>query len=158
MRIDVYQHIQKDIDAIEGIVSGSGSEASSTGPQSMLDVFIGTAYAQDELDAAIKEAALRRKGRLAELQQLMAQGVIGEDKFGLLTVVGTGAASSGVEDLVAEENADRMTIYEELARKNSSPLEAIQELYASRLQSDAPPGTPIEVLDKATGTSEWKKK
>jgi uncharacterized protein YdbL (DUF1318 family) len=158
MRIDVYQHIQKDINTIEDIVSGSGGEVSSTGQQSMLDLFIVSAYAQEDLDAAIKEAALRRKGRLPELQSLMSQGIIGEDKFGLLEIIKASDASSVTEGLVAAENYDRMLIYKELARKNNTPLGDIQGIYALRLQQDAPSGTPIEVLDEATGDSEWKNK
>lgn len=158
MRIDVYQHIQNDINAIEDIVSGSGGEVSATDQQSMLNFFLGTAYAQDELDAAIKEAALRRKERLPELQSLMAQGIIGENKSGLLEIVGTGAASSATEKIVDGENADRTTIYKELARKNNTSLEAIRGLYSSRLQEDVPPGTPMEVLNKASGVYEWKNK
>lgn len=157
MRIDVYQHIQKDIDAIEDIVSGSGGEASAVDQQSMLGFFISNAYAQDELDEAIKEAALRRKDRLPELQSMMAQGVIGENKSGLLEIVDAGTASS-VEEIVEEENRDRLVIYKELARKNNTSVEEIQAIYAARLQQDAPSGTPIEVVDKSTGTAEWKNK
>ncbi|MFC1708490.1 DUF1318 domain-containing protein [Candidatus Omnitrophota bacterium] len=158
MRIDVYQHIQNDIDAIEDIVSGSGGDVSSTDQQSMLNFFLGTAYAQDELDATIKDAALRRKEKLPELQSLMSVGVIGENSFGLLEIVDTGAASSATEKLVEEENADRMIIYKELARKNNTPLKEIQGIYSLRLQEGVPSGAPIEVLNKTTGALEWKNK
>ena len=158
MRIDVYQHIQKDIDAIEDIVSGSGAEASSTDQQSMLDLFIGNAYAQDELDASIKEAALRRKMRLPELQSLMSQGIIGENKSGLLEIVDAATADSATKEIVDKENIDRILIYEELARRNNTSLKEIQDIYAARLQQDAPVGTPMEVLNRSTGVSEWKNK
>jgi uncharacterized protein YdbL (DUF1318 family) len=51
-----------------------------------------------------------------------------------------------------------MVIYREVARKNGASVEEVQKLYAKRLQSDAPAGTPIEVLDAATGRYQWKVK
>lgn len=78
MRVDIYQHIQNDIDAIEGVVSGSQTQAQTPDKHSKLNFFIGTAFAQDDLDPAVKEAALRRKARLSALQSLMSQGAIGE--------------------------------------------------------------------------------
>ena len=158
MRVDIYQHIQKDIDAIEDIVSGSGSNATSSGQHSMLHYFIGTAYAQEELDPAVKEAALRRKARLSLLYSLMDKGIIGENKSGLLTIIDTSTSDSSVEKIVNEENGDRMIIYRGLAGKNNTTLEDIQKLYASRLQNDAPAGTPVEVLNEAIGIFGWQKK
>jgi hypothetical protein len=60
MRLDVYQHVEKDIDAIENIVSGSGD-------QGFLDVFVKEAYAADELSPEVEQAALRRRDRRAGL-------------------------------------------------------------------------------------------
>lgn len=158
MRVDIYQHIQNDIDAIEDIVSGTGNEAPSTDQRSMLDYFIGTAYAQEGLDPAVKAAALRRKERLLILYSLMGKGIIGENKAGLLTIVDKAVSDTSVEKTVAQENSDRMLIYQALARSNNTALEEIQTLYASRLQNDAPPGASIEVFNGTRGVFEWKKK
>lgn len=60
--------------------------------------------------------------------------------------------------MVNQENSDRMLIYQALAQKNNTPVTEIQKLYASRLQSDAPSGTPIEVLNSSSGAWQWQKK
>lgn len=158
MRVDIYQHIQNDIDAIEDIVSGTGSEAASADKHSMLNFFIGSAFAEEALDPSVKEAALRRKERLASLQALMAKGAIGENKSGLLEVVDAGVGDASVQTMVNAENGDRMVIYQALAAKNNTALSEIQKMYASRLQNDAPSGTPVEVVNASSGASEWQRK
>lgn len=135
MRLDIYQHVQEDIDAIEDIVSGSA------GGHSMLDIMVGTAYAQD-LSDELKEAALRRKARYDRLMSLEAAGVIGENRSGLVTVRAPGDGSERA--IAAEENSDRMIIYKGIAAKNGVPVSEIQNIYAERLQASAPSGTPIE--------------
>lgn len=141
MRLDVYQHVQSDINAIENIVTGTSQQAKTPGPQSMLDYFIGTAYAQG-LDPEVEAAALRRKTRLTELTSLEASGVIGEDNSGFV-VVRTGP-DTNAQRITREENADRMIIYKEIAEKNGISVNEVRKLYAERLQESAPAGTPIE--------------
>lgn len=155
MRLDVYQHVQKDIDAIEGIVSGSGENSRPADKQSMLDYLIPAAHAQEDLDPQVEEAALRRKDRHAELASWQEKGVFGEDRAGLLQLRMPQTANVSLQGLVDSENADRMVIYKALAKKNQTSMEAIQELYAQRLQKDAPSGTPIEIVNSATGEYEW---
>ena len=155
MRLDVYQHVQKDIDAIEGIVSGSGENSRPADKQSMLDYLIPAAYAQEDLDPQVEQAALRRKARRDELASWQEKRVIGEDKAGLLQIRIPEASGASLRALVESENADRMIIYKALAKKNQTAVEAIQELYAQRLQKDAPSGTPIEIVNSATGEYEW---
>jgi len=155
MRLDVYQHVQKDINAIEDIVSGSGNNTTPADKQSMLDYFVSSAYAQEELDPQVEQAALRRKARREEIASWQQKRVLGEDKAGLLQIRVPEASNAALEQLVAAENADRMTIYNALAKKNQTSVQSIQELYAERLQRDAPAGTPIEVVNAASGTYEW---
>ena len=143
MRLDVYQHIQNDIDAIESLVSGPGD-------QSFLGFFVGTAYAQG-LSPAVEEAALRRKARLPALTSLESSGVVGENAAGLVVVRSGGDPSAGA--IVSDENNDRMVIYGEIAAKNGTPVSDVQKLYAERLQRDAPAGTPIE-----TPPGNWRTK
>ena len=158
MRLDVYQHVQKDINAIEDIVTGAPEEKKPGDQQSLLGIFIGCAYAQEELSLEIQQAALRRKDRVSELYALEGQGVVGEDKLGLVKLRDSSRGDASVEELIAAENQDRMIIYNSVAAKNNTPVEEIQKVYAQRLQADAPSGTPIEVLNKETGAYEWKKK
>jgi len=161
MRLDIYQHVEKDIDAIESIVSGSKEKAKSKDSQSLLDYFVSTSYAQEDLSPEVEQAALRRKDRRSELSSYEEKGIIGENKSGLVEVrllAGMKEAQGMREKLVKEENSDRMIIYQAVAKKNGTTVEEVQKLYAQRLQNDSSGGTPIEALNESTGTYEWKLK
>ena len=156
MRLDVYQHVQKDIDSIEDIVSGSKKANKAADKQSLLNYFVSTAYAQDALDPQVEQAALNRKARRAEIVSLLQAGAVGENKLGLLEI--RKAADPIASQAVAAENKDRMVIYKSLAAKNNTAVEDIQKPYASRLQNDAPPGAPIETFNSSTGDYQWQTK
>ncbi|MGD9015027.1 MAG: DUF1318 domain-containing protein [Candidatus Omnitrophota bacterium] len=158
MRLDIYQHIEKDIDAIEDIVSGSPEETQSSNKKDFLDYFIPQAYAQEGLSPEVEQAALRRRDRHAELISWQKKGIIGEDRLGLLDIRNPQVMDSALLDLVKAENNDRMIIYAQVAEKNNAPVREVQKIYAKRLQDDAPAGTEIEVLNQETGAYEWKRK
>ncbi|MDD5439597.1 MAG: DUF1318 domain-containing protein [Candidatus Omnitrophica bacterium] len=142
MRVDVYQHVEKDIDSIENIVSGNSPAAAvQNKPVSMLDCLMADAYAED-IQTKIEQLALKRRDRYSALTQAEAKGIIGENKAGLVEIRGSGDSSAG--QLVQAENADRQGIYNLVAEKNGTSVSDVQKLYAKRLQSDAPQGTPIE--------------
>jgi uncharacterized protein YdbL (DUF1318 family) len=147
MRLDVYQHVQKDIDAIESIVSGSEENKKAVEKQSLLWIFVREAYAQEALSPEVEQAALRRKDRLEDLSSWEAKGVIGENKNGLVEIRNSQGADSAAGQIVAGENADRMIIYQSVANKNGTSVEEVQKLYAKRLQTNAPAGTPVETPD-----------
>ncbi len=149
MRLDIYQHIQKDIDAIEGIVSGAGKQSRLGG------IFLGTAYAQEELSAQLQDAASRRKQRKQELDNWFIQGVIGENKSGFVELRINEKKDDAVT-LIKAENDDRMLIYQELAKKNNTTLEEIERIYAEKLQKNAPAQAPVEAKNESTGSFEWK--
>jgi len=154
MRVDVYQHIQKDVDSIEDLVTG-GTSSSGNKSGSFLFLSVKEAYAQEALSPEVEQAALRRRDRRAQLISLERQQVLGENKSGLVEI--KGPADSALSELVKEENNDRMIIYRALAAKNNTSVEEVQKLYATRIQKDAPAGTPIEVLNESTGGAyEWK--
>ncbi len=140
MRLDVYQHVVKDIDEIENIVAGKGKKELS-------GFFITNAYA-DSLDPQVEAAAIRRRDRKGSVASLLSQGSAGEGRNGLLV-----QRSGGGESVIQEENADRMVIYQALAQKNGTSVSDVQKLYAERLQKDAPSGAPVE---QASG--EWTTK
>ncbi len=147
MRLDIYQHIEKDIDAIEGIVSGSADKAKSEkGNQSWLSTILPSAYAQ-ELSPEVEQAAYRRKDRRDQLLSLEGKGIVGENNLGLTVIRNASLADASVQGMVNSENNDRMVIYQNVAKKNSSSVEEVQKLYAKRLQADAPAGTPVETID-----------
>jgi uncharacterized protein YdbL (DUF1318 family) len=160
MRLDVYQHVQKDIDDIESIVSGAKpvdkEKSAAKDNQSLLGCFLTNAYAKEGLSPDVEQAALSRRGRLSDLASWESKGVIGENKLGLVEIRNAGTADSSVGQLVQAENSNRMVIYQSIAQKNSTSVEEVQKMYAQRLQNDAPSGTPIEVFDQSTGKYIWK--
>lgn len=156
MRLDIYQHVAKDIDDIESIVSGGEGQPVKKAPQSRFHLFVATAFAQDaDLSPEVEQAALSRRERRPELVFWQERRVLGENKSGLVEI--RGSADTSVEALVSAENKDRMVIYGAIAEKNGTSVEEVQKLYAKRLQSDAPSGTPIEVVNE-DGSSQWRTK
>ncbi|MBU2102776.1 MAG: DUF1318 domain-containing protein [Candidatus Omnitrophota bacterium] len=151
MRLDVYQHVVKDIDDIESIVSGTTPRAA--GITRKASWLIENVYAEDGLSPDVEAAALRRKDRLPQLTSWEEKGVIGENREGLVVVRASGSVDA---QLVSDENADRMVIYQWIAKKNGTSVASVKELYAKKLQETAPSGTPIEVMDGATGNYGWK--
>ncbi|MFH1878508.1 MAG: YdbL family protein [Candidatus Omnitrophota bacterium] len=142
MRLDVYQHVQDDINAIESIVTGgTGQAAPASLIVSFFDSMVNTAYAGD-LPSGLEDAALRRRARYSSLFALMQSGVAGENNSGMVVVRKSTDASA--EKIVKDENNDRMIIYKGIAAKNGTSLQDVQAVYAARLQKDAPQGTPVE--------------
>ncbi|HNX80623.1 MAG TPA: DUF1318 domain-containing protein [Candidatus Omnitrophota bacterium] len=143
MRLDIYQHVAKDIDAIENIVTGTQNKPAPADNRSCLSVFIATAYAQS-LDQDVEAAALRRRDRLSNLEAYESKGVLGESKQGLVVIQSADKADTQARALVESENSDRLVIYQSVARKNGIPLADVQKMYAKKLQQNAPAGTPLE--------------
>lgn len=158
MRVDIYQHVVKDIDEIENIVAGSDEKPKATGAKqgSFLRFLEATAYAQEGLSPEVEKAALNRKARRDALSGYEAKGVIGENKSGYVEIRGSG--DSIAQDLVSAENADRRVIYQSVADKNGVSVSEVERLYAKRLQQDAPSGAPIEALNEPTGSYAWTTK
>jgi uncharacterized protein YdbL (DUF1318 family) len=144
MRLDVYQHVQKDINTIEDLVTGSGSSQGAADKQSFLNFGAGVAYAQ-ELSPQVEEAAMRRKARRGELVSLEQAGIVGESNKGLVQVMKPEHIVA--DSIVNEENADRMVIYNSIAAGNGTAVSDVQKLYAERLQKDAPSGTQVQADD-----------
>jgi len=157
MRLDIYQHIQKDIDAIENIVSGSQEKINLKDNQSQLH-FLQPLYAQEGLDPQLEQSEKNRKNRHTQISSLQAKGIIGENKSGLVEIKDSTSKTASIESLAKAENDDRLVIYRTIAQKNNSSMEEVQKIYAKRLQQDAPSGTPIEVFNDSSGRYEWKVK
>jgi len=143
MRLDVYQHVSKDIDSIENIVSGATQKPAKPDIKSSLNIFVSQAYAQEGLGADVEQAALRRRDRRPQLAVYESKGIVGENASGLVEI--RAAAGADAQALVSAENSDRMIIYTAVAQKNGTSVTEVQKLYAKRLHSDAPAGTPLEV-------------
>lgn len=158
MRLDIYQHVEKDIDAIESIISGPEDNKKAADEQSFLGIFVSEAYALEGFNPEVEQAALRRKDRLVELSSWEAKGIIGENKKGFVEIRNSQVPDPPLSQIVSAENSDRMIIYRSIAEKNGTLVAEVQKLYAKRLQEKAPSGTPIEVVSQETGIAEWKTK
>jgi len=132
MRLDIYQHVAKDIDAIEDIVSGNNPKPAPGEKGSMLDIFVKDAYAQDSFGPEVEQAAYSRRDRKAQLDSLEASGAVAENQLGMVEM--TGSADSSVKALVDAENADRMVIYKAIAAKNGISVGEVQKIYAKKIQ------------------------
>jgi len=124
-----------------------------------LDVF------QHTNDAASKPAApsnssdsaeVRRRNRMADIQNFKNSRLVGEGRDGLLSVRIDTAGDAGdyVRKTVAEENADRMALMKALAEKEKRNLDDIQSAQAALWQKRAFKGELIEV-SSPDGTFEW---
>ncbi|PIW67416.1 MAG: hypothetical protein COW10_05790 [Candidatus Omnitrophica bacterium CG12_big_fil_rev_8_21_14_0_65_42_8] len=134
MRLDIYQHVAKDIDAIEGIVSGNEKKPAVGKQGTWLDAFVKDAYAQESLGPEVEKAVYSRKDRRPQLVSLEESGAAGENNLGLVEIKQN--ADSSVKALVDAENADRMVIYKAIAAKNGISIEEVQKIYAKKLQEN----------------------
>src|SRR5512135_2299954 len=141
MRVDVYQHVSKDVNSIEDMIKTPA--AGQVGKTSLIFWGVSSAYAQEGYPADVQNAIDRRRDRRARLEALEAQGVIGENAAGMTELKGAG--SSDAAGIVADENNDRRAINEYVAQKNGASVDDTAKVSAKRIQADAPAGTPIEV-------------
>ena len=107
-------------------------------------------FASFALAGEADDIKARMKERLATIDALKAQGVVGENNKGLLEVRGTGGQGA---DIVAAENNDRMVVYQAIAKKTGATVEQVGMRRALQIQATAAPGTWIQ-----TGDGQWRKK
>ena len=88
-----------------------------------------TAFSQD-----IKE---RMKNRLPQIVELKKKGIIGEDNLGFLQFVGTVKEK---EDIVKDENNDRLKVYEAIAKQQGTSAEAVGKRRAIQIAEKADAG------------------
>lgn len=145
MRLDVYQHVAKDVDDIESIVEGRTAKSATVA--SLIDgMFVTNAYAEEGgLGAEATEAAYRRRDRRSELMKFEVRGTLGESWSGLVVVRVPG--DSRAQQVMTEENADRMIIYRAIAEKNGSSVEAVQKVYSERLRNGLESGASFQNPD-----------
>ena len=74
-----------------------------------------------------------------ELETAKSQGLVGERADGFVGVV-VGNPTPEVQALADSVNARRRATYEEIARKNGTPLDAVAALAGAKLIARTPPG------------------
>ena len=102
-------------------------------------VFGATALRAAENLGAVKA---RMEQRIAPLNDLKARGVIGENNQGYLEP--RGAASPADQQMVSAENADRRTVYTDIAAKTGATPDAVGRHRAQQIAGIAQPGHWIQ--------------
>ena len=147
MRLDIYQHVEKDVDSINDQIYGGQA-------QQMNFIFgVRPVYAS-EFSSEFAGAIERRRARLEVVEAYLSQGVIGENRNALLEV--RGSASADIQALVSQENKDRETIYQETARKNNTDIAGVRSVFFEKDYQRAPSGYWFEMCEN--GRCVWKKK
>lgn len=82
--------------------------------------------------------------RLPVINQLKAQGFIGENKIGLLEYRG---ANQPNPDVINAENADRMAVYSKIAKKQKVSAQQVGARRAIQIAGKAKPGTWLQKSD-----------
>ncbi|MDJ0784134.1 MAG: YdbL family protein [Desulfosarcinaceae bacterium] len=109
---------------------------------SLVFSFVTAAWAQD-----IKS---RMRSRLPDIVALKAEGVIGENNQGYLTIL---KAPTDKKALIAAENKDRRTVYNAIAKKQGTTPALVGQRRALQIAKKADPGTMIQGED-----GQWRAK
>ncbi len=83
----------------------------------------------------------RMKNRLPVIKELKAKQILGEDNKGLLQFVG---AKREKEDVVANENKDRKTIYTAIAKQQGTSAELVGKRRAVQIAKKATKGEWVQ--------------
>lgn len=149
MRVDVYQHVVKEVDSIEDQIYGDDGNKVNR-----IFGFSNCAYAADYNENELEEVVNRRKARGGLIEQLMDTGAIGENREAFLEE--RSGLDSSMQRIVVEENQDRAKMYAILARKNGVSISDIKKVVFQDHYNRARSGWWFEVNDN--GRYVWRKK
>lgn len=110
-------------------------------------VFAGGVSVRAEDLRAVKA---RMEQRLSQIDQLKAQGAIGENNRGFLEQRG---GSGDATAAVAAENSDRSQVYAEIAKKSGATPDNVGRQRARRIATESAPGVWLQKDDGS-----WYKK
>lgn len=148
MRVDVYQHVVKDIEDINDQIYGS--------PEKDFNFLFDFArvYAADQMSTAIS----RRKERVDVIEEYFVQGYIGENKNAFLELRGNvpEEKSGQIQKVISEENKDREMLYKAIAEKNGIGVSSVQKVSFESDYKRALSGYWFQALDGEEYI--WKKK
>lgn len=117
-----------------------------------VDVYSKSDPKKQKDEATQMQAAIARRARMAEVQSLKNDRVIGEDREGYLDVRKVPDDKKYAEyqqKIVSSENNDRAVIYLATAQKDGTPMEMVQRDYAKLWRERSFPG---EWIQKDDGT------
>ena len=134
MRVDIFQHARQTAD--DTGETPAQPQASATEP-----------------------IESRRRDRMAEIQRFKNSRLVGENRYGLLTIreVPTGPYGQRLKETVDAENADRKALMKALAAEHSVAQSRIEADQAALWRDRAFPGEWIE-QQQPDGTWQWVQK
>jgi uncharacterized protein YdbL (DUF1318 family) len=107
----------------------------------LVSMTVGASALRAEDLGAVKH---RMEQRLAQIDHLKSQGVIGETNRGLLELRG-GNVEAG--DAVAAENRDREIVYAEIAKQTGTSFEQVARHRARKIAADSARGVWLQKED-----------
>lgn len=153
MRVDVYQHVAKDVESIQDQIYGS------TPKQINAILRMNEAYAQ-EYSSDVTAAIERRKGRKEAVDKYFNKGYVGENRDAYLQFIAKEEILTDLENTIqstiTEENADRSTIYKAIAQKNGVDVSETAKVFFDDDYKRAANGYWFEVYEGGRYT--WKQK
>ena len=153
LRVDVYQHVEKDVESIEDQIYGNK-------PIKVNFIFgLQSLYAQ-EYSQDVVDAIERRKERSKKIDEYMRKGFLGVNKNDLLQVVNPipPGLKGSILELVNKENSDRIIIHEAVAKKNNADISDIEKVFFKDHFDRAPKGYWFEIYDIEKGKFLWVQK
>ena len=108
----------------------------------ILAAFCASALVAHAGDVASAKAGMRE--RVAAIDKLKAAGAVGEANTGLLAARAEGEETAKV---VAAENADRLVVFAELAKKTGGTAEDAGKTFAKQLAAASKPGVWLQRED-----------
>ena len=154
MRVDVYQHVVKDVESIEGQVYGQEPEQSNR-------IFVLKLAYADERSPETEPAVQRRKKRMSKINDYFGKGYIGENRKADLEMRARDLPPDlhrEIEKTIREENKDREIIYRAVAKKRGANVSEVRKVFFEDHHKRAPAGSWFEVYDKEKGKYIWVKK
>lgn len=152
MRVDVYQHVVKDVESIQDQIYGSSQK------QINAILFLQEAYAQ-EYSQNVSDAIERRKERRVLVEEYLSKGYIGENKDAYLQMISNNIPTDTQPSLftvVKDENSDRKLIYKAIADKNGVDISQTAKVFFDDDYKRAPAGYWFEITEN--GSYRWIKK
>lgn len=155
MRVDIYQHVVKDVESIEGEIYGNKQQIN------MNTLFLWENVYAAQYSSEVSFAIEKRKARAAIIEDYFQKGYIGENKEAYLEIVSqdlTNEVKNAIGKNIEEENSDRKIIYLETAGKNGITISEAAKVFFNDHYNRAQPGYWFQVYDEKSGKYTWIKK
>lgn len=152
MRIDIYQHVVREVDSIESQIYGQDHK--------QMNFLFGmeNVYASD-ISEDVNSAIQRRKSRAAKVEEYFSKGYIGENRRAHLSLAPSasgGSLAGKIKKLIEQENSDRTVIYKATAKKNNADLSQIEKIFFKDHYNRASKGWLFEAYSE--GGYIWREK